>query len=379
MADFPLPDDTAQRYAELEKAYVEERWSTVLSSGQTLLTTIETSDDPQAEGLANRVRVLLGHAHLYGLAEPEVAEDYYRSVLGSRAEPELRRIAAEGLQQCQRPPAARPETEAREPATQPAIQQAVQQDAQAGDAGAANEAPAAAPSSTSSEAPFSAPSEAPINAPINATTDPFLAAVLASAAATTAAPGSAAAPATPWLADLPEDFVAPAAAPAADPFAGLGSAAAAVGPTPVAPARAAAEPAGALELIASLEVEVVEEPELVEVAQADPSLAEELELELSRIRARRAATAAAAEPASEEELEEDAASFEALEELSAPPAGIGPGEEGDPFAAAISAALEGMETPAAQAAPSRATASAPDLSGEDPELVASLLRVVIRP
>lgn len=371
MADFPLPDDTAQRYAELEKAYVEERWSTVLSSGQILLTTIETSDDPQAEGLANRVRVLLGHAHLYGLAEPEVAEDYYRSVLGSRAEPELRRIAAEGLQQCQRPPAARPGAEAREPATQPAIQQAVQQDAQAGDAGTANEAPI--------EAPAEAQINAPINASINANTDPFLAAVLASAAATTAATGSAAAPATPWLADLPEDFVAPAAAPAADPFAGLGSAAAAVGPTPVAPARAAAEPAGALELIPSLEVEVVEEPELVEVAQADPSLAEELELELSRIRARRAATAAAAEPASQEELEDNAASFTALEELSAPPAGIGPGEEGDPFAAAISAALEGVEAPAAQAAQSRATASAPDLSGEDPELVASLLRVVIRP
>lgn len=317
MADFPLPDDTAQRYAELEKAYVEEHWSTVLTNGQTLLDAIETSDDPQAEGLANRVRVLLGHTHLYGLAEPEVAEDYYRSVLGSRAEPELRRIAAEGLQQCLRPRTLR------------------EQPAQAGDAGTASDAPIAPPA----------------GAPINASADPFLAAVLASGAATTAAPGTATAPATPWLADLPQDLVAPA-------------------------------PAGALELIPSLEVEVVEEPELVEVAQADPNLAEELELELSRIRERRAA--AAAKPAGQEDLEqedleeEDAASIEALEELSAPPTGIAAGEQGHPFAAAISAALEGVEAPAAQATPRRATAPAPDLSGEDPELVASLLRVVIR-
>jgi len=323
MADFPLPDDTAQRYAELEKAYVEEHWSTVLTNGQTLLDAIETSDDPQAEGLANRVRVLLGHTHLYGLAEPEVAEDYYRSVLGSRAEPELRRIAAEGLQQCLRPRTLR------------------EQPAQAGDAVTASNAPIAPPA----------------GAPINASADPFLAAVLASGAASTAAPGTATAPATPWLADLPQDLVAPA-------------------------------PAGALELIPSLEVEVVEEPELVEVAQADPNLAEELELELSRIRERRAAAAAAAKPASQEDLEEedleqedleeDAASIEALEELSAPPTGIAPGEQGDRFAAAISAALEGVEAPAAQATPRRATAPAPDLSGEDPELVASLLRVVIR-
>ena len=264
------------------------------------------------------MRVLLGHTHLYGLAEPEVAEDYYRSVLGSRAEPELRRIAAEGLQQCLRPRTLR------------------EQPAQAGDAGTASDAPIAPPA----------------GAPINASADPFLAAVLASGAATTAAPGTATAPATPWLADLPQDLVAPA-------------------------------PAGALELIPSLEVEVVEEPELVEVAQADPNLAEELELELSRIRERRAAAAAAAKPAGQEDLEQedleqDAASIEALEELSAPPTGIAAGEQGHPFAAAISAALEGVEAPAAQATPRRATAPAPDLSGEDPELVASLLRVVIR-
>lgn len=448
MADFPLPDDTAQRYAELEKAYVEERWSTVLAKGQTLLATIESSDDPQAEGMANRVRVLLGHAHLYGLAEPEVAEDYYRSVLGSRAEPELRRIAAEGLQQCQRPPAPRAGAEAREPALatrEPAVVQPVQ----AVDAASASEARtearteaptpeaeaagAAAGTPASGEGVPAAEGAEPdpgLSGPDTPPADPFLAAVLAGSAATPAAPGTAAA--APWLADLPQDFVTPAPATTADPFAGAGPAAAVVAETPVTPAGAA-EPAGALEPIPSLEVDVVEEPELVEVAQADPSLAEELELELSRIRERRAsagtasgaAAETAAEATNEEALDGEREPFKPVEELSAPPAGIAAGDAVDPFAAAITAALGEVEGPAAAAASQHAAASqqgpelgnapkgssatasgftgttqqaasgisqpaaamappipaeeAPDLSGEDPELVAGLLGVVIRP
>jgi len=65
------------------------------------------------------------------------------------------------------------------------------------------------------------------------------------------------------------------------------------------------------DLVPSLEVEVVEEPELMEVAQADPSLAEELEIELTRISARRAshrgdgtATEELAPPAPADSLEE---------------------------------------------------------------------------
>jgi IS4 transposase len=107
MAEFPLPPDTAERYAAIEQAYVEDHWTTVLSKGENLLKILEQSDDPEAQGLANRVRLLLGHAHLYGLSEPEVAEDYYHDVLAHQAETELRRIATEGLQQCQRPTAPR--------------------------------------------------------------------------------------------------------------------------------------------------------------------------------------------------------------------------------------------------------------------------------
>jgi len=81
----------------------------------------------------------------------------------------------------------------------------------------------------------------------------------------------------------------------------------------------------------------VEEPELVEVAQADPSLAEELELELTRIRERRAARRS--DPAAIEELA-----------TSAPAAWAAPLEPDD---------LDDLM--------------------DDPELLAGLLRVVVTP
>jgi len=86
------------------------------------------------------------------------------------------------------------------------------------------------------------------------------------------------------------------------------------------------------ELVPSLEVEVVEEPELIEVAQADPSLAEELEIELTRIRERRAS---------------QRGDGTATQELAPP-------------------------------APADSLAEPDDLM-EDPELLAGLLRVVVTP
>jgi hypothetical protein len=86
------------------------------------------------------------------------------------------------------------------------------------------------------------------------------------------------------------------------------------------------------ELVPSLEVEVVEEPELMEVAQADPSLAEELEIELTGIGERRAS------------------------------------QRGD------GTATKEQKTPA----PADSLEEPDDLM-EDPELLAGLLRVVVTP
>jgi hypothetical protein len=352
MAEFPLPPDTAERYAAIEQAYVQDHWTTVLSKGENLLKLLEQSDDPKAQGLANRVRLLLGHAHLYGLSEPEVAEDYYHDVLAHQAETELRRIATEGLQQCQRPKAPRASAALEAPAvpvetTAPvetaasaAPQETVvpptavvepQETADQAETTLTStpaspvppkspapslESAATAPPAAAAPwaAPPAGPQEAALTAAIN---DPFLTAVTAAAAAKGSIGGAAASAAMPWLADLPEGLAieTPTAAP---PSTSLDAPSAAATPQPLAPA-------GGLSLIPSLEVEVVEEPELLEVVQADPNLSEELELELTRIRERRRA---AASP---------------------------------------------MDSPAAAGAP------APDLSKEDPVLVAGLLRVVLRP
>lgn len=317
MADFPMPGDAPRRYAELEQAYVEERWPSVRGNGQDLLDALEESDDPEALALANRVRVLMGHAHLYGLGEPDVAEDYYRAVLASNAESQLRQIAAEGLQQCQRPAGAAPEATA-----------------------GADQAASAAPVVQESQAPVEAAAVA-VRTEQASGDDPFQAALNAAATAAAATPATTKA-AMPWLADLAADSPLPAQPPA--PLE--------TGANPFALPATAADPGA---LAPRLEVEVVEEPELLEVAQADPGLAEELELELSRIRERRRR------------------------------------DDADPFAAAIAAATaevaaqepERDEEPGVEPLELAATAEeqveqSPDLSLEDPDLVAGLLRVVIR-
>jgi len=316
MAEFPLPPDTAERYAAIEQAYVQDHWTTVLSKGENLLKLLEQSDDPEAQGLANRVRLLLGHAHLYGLSEPQVAEDYYHDVLAHQAETELRRIASEGLQQCQRPAA--PRISAALEASAVPVKTTAPVESAAGAAPLETVAPAKAlEEPLETLAPATALVEPQEAAPTAAINDPFLTAVTAAAAARGSIGGSAASPAMPWLADLPEGLVieTPTAGPPTAPL----------DETSAAAPHQRLQPAGELSLIPSLEVEVVEEPELLEVVQADPKLSEEFELELTRIRERRRAAAAP------------------------------------------------------MASPAAAEAVVPDLSQEDPVLVAGLLRVVLRP
>lgn len=361
MAENPMPEDAPQRYAELERAYVEERWSSVLGHGQTLLELLATSDDPQAEDLANRVRVLLGHAHLYGLSEADVAEDYYSEVLSGNAGAELRRIATEGLRHCQRPAA----PESSQPTGSGAAEAAGPRETPAAAAAPTEVAAPAAPKATEPKAEAS-----PGTGATATVSDPFKAPVAAGGGQR-----SAAGPAMPWLERRADE--AGTGTPQAEPVSRDQ-------PQEPEPMPGALAP--------RLEVEVVEEPELVEVAQSDPGLAEELELELSRIRERRASersgdpfnvATAAASPA---EVSRDGnpvvAAPSPLSEASA--AAVRTLEAAGPaFTAGDDDGAQGMEAaPATTASPTDAVARrelpAPDLSGEDPELVAGLLRVVLR-
>ena len=240
MAPSPLANDPGERYAELERAYTEDRWPDVLKQGGQLIADLSTDPDPVTADLANRAHLLMGHAHLYGLRDPAAALPHYQALLAGPADPDLRRIAEEALPYCQ---------------------------------------PPVEPAAPSAEASPTAAQERSPSAAIETTAEPLGDQLLDTQGqwiprAGTAPEGITEA-ATPWL-DEPirleksiqlEKTIEPE-----------------VGGVLAAPGFASQD------VVPSLEVEVVEEPELMEVAQADPSLAEELEIELTRIRESRASS-----------------------------------------------------------------------------------------
>jgi hypothetical protein len=91
------PEILQERYSAIELAYSERRWPEVESLSQALLA--ELSPNP-ADPLQLRLVLLLGHTRLYGLADPSGAHHYYASVLEHCEEPTLRDIAQQGLEQC---------------------------------------------------------------------------------------------------------------------------------------------------------------------------------------------------------------------------------------------------------------------------------------
>ncbi|MFM7361576.1 MAG: hypothetical protein ACKO25_07090 [Cyanobium sp.] len=208
-------NDAAQRYAVIEQAYSREKWGTVVGDGVELLEELQPSDNPQLTGLKLRLQLLLGHTQLYGYGDKAAAAGYYGSVAEQSGEAALTRIAEQGLKQC-------------------AIDEA-----------------AAAP--TTGAAVTAAPA--------------FLAEAAPGPAVT--APGGTA-PAAPWLT---KTGAATAAAATASPAADLEPA-----PPGEAPAAATAMTPATPWSEPSLIPEVVEEPELIELHQADPALADDVEL-----------------------------------------------------------------------------------------------------
>jgi hypothetical protein len=93
------PEDNLRKYVAIEKAYVDDRWADVLQRGEALLESLEDDD----RELRQRVELLMAHTHLYGFGDRDSAEDLYRSVLESKAAAALRQIADQGLQHCNMP------------------------------------------------------------------------------------------------------------------------------------------------------------------------------------------------------------------------------------------------------------------------------------
>jgi hypothetical protein len=228
MAEFAATGDPTQLYTAIEKAYCEDRWSDVLEQGERLLERLPTSD----LGLRQRLQLLMAHTHLYGYGNRDAAGDLYRDVQKSQAEPALRQIATQGLQQCDLP-AERPggaatlALTAQTPSVEP---QRLRE-------------PEPEPEPEPDPSPYEKPR--PIeDLPLLVEDGPSLreaALALSRAAASPARPAET--PVMPWLESAPTQ--------------GGGS----VGSGPE-----------------SLIPDVIDEPEMIEVHQANPALAEELEI-----------------------------------------------------------------------------------------------------
>jgi hypothetical protein len=270
MAEFADRDDPSQIYTAIEKAYCEDRWPEVIERGGRLLGELAKED----RALGQRLQLLMAHAYLYGYGDRDSAEDLYRAVLESQAEVALRQIAAHGLEQCDLAPqrlAAAGATRSSSPTAPEA------------------ESPAAGPASTEPEDQpppriHPNPVELPQPAAAPSLEDGSVSSLHESLQALIpdlppqGAVAIESAPAMPWLESLGE--VRPAAAAPVDlPWALPVATAAAQPPEPAGAEQPEAAAAGLPEAAReSLIAEVIDEPEMIEVHQADPSLAEEFEL-----------------------------------------------------------------------------------------------------
>ena len=394
MADSALSGDLMERYGAIEKAYCDERWQSVIQDGQTLLNALGGSTQAP-DGLQERLQLLMAHAHLYGFGDRDVAEDLYQAVLRSGAEASLRQIAEQGLAECSQPRSVAP---AREPESMPEPHLPHSGSPQAAPAPAPAEAspelsaalswlqqdtpePAAEPQALSDQPVVPATPSPPDPSPVM----PWLANPPLAEPATPTSP--AATDPDQWLAAPP--FVAASEQPALDmpppPQAASLEVPALLEPTPNSPSapELRGDSGGSLPVAGweqPLVPEVVEEPELIEVHQSDPRLAEELELPV------RESLPPAAVPITQAEVPA-ASSLESLDQEPPVPAVVTIAMEDPPLEAfsgeftSVSVAQVPERQTASAAPPALILGAGPfygppePVAEEDPELLAGLLRV----
>ena len=245
------PEVLQQRYAAIELAYSEQNWPEAEGLSQALLAELpEVNGDP----LRQRLRLLLGHTRLYGMADTAAARQHYSAVLAQSEEPTLREIAEQGLEQClalEQPPTA---AEAAAPAAAEAAQPA---------------AAAAEPGGPKAEAAM-----------------PWLQQLGDDAGANSTPAVGGGGNAVPWLTQPGPGEAAPAESTAVAEAAAAETEPAVTelkvdtpAPETLIETRLSLEKASAEPLAEPLAVEIVEEPEQIAVAQADPQRREELEIQ----------------------------------------------------------------------------------------------------
>ena len=101
---------SSDRYAAIERAYGEGRFSDALQGAEALLFELQArASGSESETDLSRLQLLTGHIHLYGLGQPQDAQAYYQAVAGSTAPSTLVDLAQTGLQRCQLQPPAQEE------------------------------------------------------------------------------------------------------------------------------------------------------------------------------------------------------------------------------------------------------------------------------
>jgi mRNA-degrading endonuclease RelE of RelBE toxin-antitoxin system len=101
-----------QRYGQIEEAYRQQEWSTVMEQGKTLLDDLETQSEAEA-GVKPRLQLLMAHALLYGYNDALMAEDLYTRVSADGSDSALQPLAEEGINHCRAIRAQRRDNEAR--------------------------------------------------------------------------------------------------------------------------------------------------------------------------------------------------------------------------------------------------------------------------
>ncbi|MBM5784133.1 MAG: hypothetical protein FJ076_04655 [Cyanobacteria bacterium K_DeepCast_35m_m1_288] len=96
-----MPSPEEQAYSAVERAYGQGDFAGAFQQAEALQPQLQPN---RSDLLDQRLQLLIGHIHLYGLGQPRLAEVAYQAVLSSWPEPTYRQLAEQSLQLCAQQP-----------------------------------------------------------------------------------------------------------------------------------------------------------------------------------------------------------------------------------------------------------------------------------
>lgn len=88
-----------ESYGAIERAYGQGQFKAALAQAEALL--IQVGDAEQGDALPQRLNLLMGHIHFYGLGNAAAAQAHYETVVRSAPDSTLAQLARGSLEQCQ--------------------------------------------------------------------------------------------------------------------------------------------------------------------------------------------------------------------------------------------------------------------------------------